>query len=131
MTAMAMSLCQWLGIDRVGSIGTVERMVKKRMVKKRGLVPVGNVVAEIIARRGLGRERSVVEKEKIWREIVGDEMATMTRCGEARGGRLEVVVANSILIQELGFKKKEMIADLNKNIPGWNIRDIRFRVGQT
>ena len=100
------------------------------MVKKRGLVPVGNVVAEIMARRGLGRERSVAEKEKIWREVVGEEMAKMTRCGEARGGRLEVVVANSMLIQELGFKKKEIIAGLNKNIPGWKLRDIRFRVGQ-
>ncbi len=114
-----MSLCQWPGIDRNDWMG-----------KPRGPIPIGNVVAEIMARRGLGRDRVAANKRDIWRQAVGDSVAALTQCGEMRGGRLEIMVANSMLIQELTFRKAEIIAALNKNISGGNIQDIRFRVGQ-
>ena len=107
-----MSLCQWPGIDRNDWMG-----------KPRGPIPIGNVVAEIMA-------RAAANKRDIWRQVVGDSVAALTQCGEMRGGRLEIMVANSMLIQELTFRKAEIIAALNKNISGGNIQDIRFRVGQ-
>ena len=98
--------------------------------KRRGPIPVGNVVAEIMARRGLGRDRVAADKKEIWQQVVGESVAELTKCGEMRGGRLEVVVANSTLIQELTFRKKEIIAALNQKISSWNIQEIRFRVGR-
>jgi len=116
---MVALLCQWRGIDR-----------NHWMAKGRGPTPIGNVVAEIMARRGLGRGRLAAAKRDVWRKIVGESVAELTKCGEMRRGRLEVVVANSTLMQELTFRKPEIIAALNQDIPDWNIQEIRFRVGQ-
>jgi hypothetical protein len=54
----------------------------------------------------------------------------MTRCGAVRRGRLEVIVANSTLIQELTFRKSEIVAGLKQRLPEWEVQDVRFRVGQ-
>ena len=100
------------------------------MKKRRGPVPIGNVVAEIMARRGLGRDRVAADKKEIWQQVVGESIAELTKCGEMRGGRLEVVVANSTLIQELTFRKTEIMEALNEKVSGWKVKEIRFRVGQ-
>ena len=41
-----------------------------------------------------------------WREAAGPLAAKYTRPGQLRRGTLEVVVANSTLVQELGFQKQ-------------------------
>ena len=55
------------------------------MGKRRGPIPVGNVVAEIMARRGLGRDRVAADKKEIWQQVVGESVAELTKCGEMRG----------------------------------------------
>ena len=99
------------------------------MTKRREPISVGNVVAEIMARRGIGRERASGEKEQRWREVIGAELAPMTRCGEIRRGRLEIIVVNSTLMHELTFRKQEIIDQFNKQSPETVVKDIRFRIG--
>lgn len=91
---------------------------------------MGNVVAEIMARQGIGRERAVREKNHAWQEAIGDELAAMTQCGEIRRGRLEIIVANSTLLHELSFRKQELIDQLNRQALMANVKEIRFRVGK-
>ena len=109
-------------------------MAKQGSARKRplrsGPVRIGNVVAEIMSRKGLGRRQSVEQREEVWRDVVGSELAAMTRCGDVRRRRLEVIVANSMLIQELTFRKQELIAGLNQQLPELEVQDIRFRIGQ-
>ena len=96
---------------------------------RRGLQPVGNIVAEVIALRGIGRPRASDARVRAWAEAVGQPMAEMTRCGSIRRGRLEVIVANSVTMQELAYQKTEILARLNDAMPELKLRDLRFRVG--
>ncbi len=99
-------------------------------MKKRGPVPIGNIVADVLARRGLGRPQATIQLEEIWSEVVGDAIAPMTHCGKIHRQQLNVIVNNSTIMQELTFRKQEIIQKLNKKTPDHLIKDIRFRVGQ-
>ena len=46
-----------------------------------------------------------------------------------RRGTLEVVVANSTLVQELGFQKQDLLKTLAELLPDEGIQNLRFRVG--
>ena len=52
-----------------------------------------------------------------------------TRVGLLRRGTLEVVVANSTLVQELGFQKRMLLRKLAVLLPDEGIENLRFRVG--
>lgn len=96
------------------------------MVK--GPEPIGDILAQLMARRGFARVRSSAAAENAWREAAGD-LAAFTRVGTVRRGKLEVTVANSTVVQELTFRKSTLVATLAKLLPDERIRDIRFRVG--
>jgi hypothetical protein len=56
-------------------------------------------------------------------------MKRFTQAGLIKRGALEVTVANSMLVQELGYRKAELLATLGQLLPDQTIRDLRFRVG--
>jgi len=86
-------------------------------------------VAAILARKGLGRHEATIELDKVWANIIEKPLAEITRCGRIRRQQLEVVVENSTAMQELTFRKQELIELLNREIPQQKLKDIRFRVG--
>lgn len=92
--------------------------------------PVGNVIAQVVQRRGYAEIRVAGERDEAWRAAVGVELANSTRVGGLRRGVLEVIVANSLLMQELTFCKEELMASLQKALPSAEINQIRFRIGQ-
>ena len=98
-------------------------------MKGRGPQPIKNVIAELLARRGVGSQLAAEARQQAWQEVVGEQMARFTRCGKISRQRLEVIVANSTLIQELTFQKQQIVSRLKEVAPEMNIRDIRFRVG--
>lgn len=91
--------------------------------------PIGDVLAELMARRGFARVQATAALEAAWREAAGALIAEHTRVGAVKRGKLEIIVANSILLQELGYQKADLLAALAKELPDENIQDIRFRVG--
>jgi predicted nucleic acid-binding Zn ribbon protein len=95
----------------------------------RGPQPVHKVIREVMTRHGLGREMAAHAQQRAWQEAVGEALAPYTRCGSIRRQRLDVVVANSTLIQELTFQKQELLNRLKKIAPELRIQEIRFRVG--
>lgn len=95
----------------------------------RGPQAIGNVLSELMARRGYGRVQSANALETAWREAAGSLAAKYTRPGQLRGGTLDVIVANSTLMQELGFQKSALLARLTDLLPDEGIKNIRFRVG--
>lgn len=95
----------------------------------RGPQAIGNVLSELMARRGFARVQSVAALEDAWRAAAGPLAAQYTRVGQLRRGALEVVVANSTLVQELGFQKADLLAALAQLLPDETIKNLRFRVG--
>ena len=95
----------------------------------KGPESIGDILAQLMARRGFARIRSTEAFQSAWRGAAGGLLAQYTRPGAIRGGRLEVTVANSTLVQELSFQKPALLKALAELLPDEKIRDLRFRVG--
>ena len=95
----------------------------------RGPKVIGDVLSELMARRGYARVQSAAAYDAAWREAAGPLAAEYTRVGQLRRGTLEVVVANSTLVQELGFQKRMLLKNLAELLPDEGIENLRFRVG--
>ncbi len=98
-------------------------------MKGRGPKAIGDVLSELMARRGYGRVQSAANYDAAWREAAGPLAAKYTRPGLLRRGTLEVVVAHSALVQELGFQKRMLLDSLARLLPDEGIENLRFRVG--
>ncbi len=92
-------------------------------------IPIAEVLSELMSRRGFARVRSAEALGNAWREAAGDLLAGYSRVGDIRGGKLDVIVANSTLVQELTFQKSAILKRLADQLPNQRIRDLRFRVG--
>ena len=90
---------------------------------------IGNILSELLARRGYARVQSGGSCAEAWSQAAGAAIAAYSRAGQVRRGVLEVQVANSLLIQELSFEKTRLLAKLAELVPDENIRDLKFRVG--
>ena len=91
--------------------------------------PIAEILADLMARRGYAREQTGAACAAAWRQAVGEFMAAHTRCGGVRRGALQVAVANSTLVQEITFRKQDLIRQLSQLLPDERIVDLRLRVG--
>jgi predicted nucleic acid-binding Zn ribbon protein len=99
------------------------------MKMRRGPETIGNILPELMARRGYARLQGAEQYAAAWAEAAGPLAAQYTRAGNLRCGKLEVVVANSTLMQELGFQKAGLLQSLARLLPDQGIKDLRFRLG--
>lgn len=90
---------------------------------------IGDLLTQLIARHGYARELGAAAMGSAWQEAVGEKLAKFTRPGNVRKGVLEVIVANNLLVQELGFQKDQLVKKLQQIAPQENITGLRFRVG--
>ena len=97
--------------------------------KSRGPQPIGDILAELMSRKGFARVLGEEAYQAAWEESVGESAAQYTRTGKLRRGLLEIIVANSMLIQELTFQKAALLKSLQQKLPDEKIRGLRFKVG--
>ena len=90
---------------------------------------IGNLLAQVLAKRGYARQSASASFDDAWREAAGATLAKLTRPGNVRRGALEVIVSNSTLLQEMTFQKAELLQRLQALLPDEKIRDLRFRIG--
>ncbi len=90
---------------------------------------IANVLSELMAQRGYGRVQSTAGYEQAWREVAGPLAAQYTRVGGLKRGCLEILVANSTLMQELSFQRVRLLEKLADRLPDQGIRNLRLRVG--
>ncbi|MHC4178939.1 MAG: DciA family protein [Planctomycetota bacterium] len=95
----------------------------------RGPKAIGNILSELMARRGYTQVQSARAYDDAWREVAGELVAEYTRVGSLRRGTLEVIVGNSTLVQELTFQKPTLLKLLVQLMPDERLEDLRFRVG--
>jgi predicted nucleic acid-binding Zn ribbon protein len=88
-----------------------------------------DLISKLIARRGFTQELSNDALQRAWQRVVGEPFAGKTRATLVRRGNLEVLVNSSPALQQLGFVKKQILEDLQRELPDSGIRGLRFRVG--
>ena len=105
------------------------RAMQQRRFFARRPKRIDNVIAQVVQQRGYCQIRAADERDQAWQAAAG-EVASLTRVGSQRRGTLEVHVANSLLMQELTFRKEELISKLQTALPDAEIQQLRFRIGQ-
>lgn len=91
---------------------------------------LGRVVSELLARSGAGRFDEHRRLTAAWREAAGDWAAHSAAVKAARG-YIEVRVRTSALLQEMMFRRDELLQALRTRLPDWKIRGLRFRIGSS
>ncbi len=93
-----------------------------------GIVRVGDVLPQLIAKYGLQQRRNLERIEEVWRAAVGEPYASVTRIIGLRRGTLEVAVPHSAFVQELSFRRQELLAAMQKTLADEKIKKIKFTV---
>jgi len=106
-----------------------EKLVKGRQFYVRKPQKSANLIAQLMARKGYGQQKSANEIDETWNAIAADAWREQTRVGTIRRGVLEIVVSTSVLNQRLEFDKKRLLTELNQRLPQIKLNDIRFRIG--
>ena len=96
----------------------------------RGPEPIGEILSRLFTARGWGRRQERLRLEEAWAAAVGPEFAPQTRVAGLRRGILEVIVGNAVLLQELAhYRKRPLLEQLRRRLPGTSVTDLRFRAG--
>jgi predicted nucleic acid-binding Zn ribbon protein len=106
------------------------REAAKRYFHGRAPKPIGKVLAQLVSRRGYAQIRAAGERDEAWQKVAGAELARMTQVSALRRGVFEVLVANSLLMQELTFRKETLLADLQAALPDAGVKQLKFKVGR-
>ena len=106
----------------------------KEPPKKTPPKKIGDVITDLMAQRGYAQIASTAELRKWWTDALsGDsgpsKLGKFSLPRELKRGVLHVMVSNSVVMQELAFRKQELIQALNQAKPEQQIKDIRYRLG--
>jgi predicted nucleic acid-binding Zn ribbon protein len=91
--------------------------------------PVADVIAQVVQKRGYAQVRAAGQWNEAWRVAAGEQFTAVTEVGQLRRGVLEVIVASSLVMQELTFEKERILHHLQTAQPDAGIKQLRFRVG--
>jgi hypothetical protein len=91
--------------------------------------PLGEALGALFVARQFGEIRGTSELEQSWRDAVGTEHDAETRVVALRRGVLTIEVAHPILLNQVSFRRVELLDAMRRALPDRQIRDIRFRIG--
>jgi predicted nucleic acid-binding Zn ribbon protein len=98
----------------------------------KGPESLSEILSRLFTARGWGRRQGRLHLERAWEESAAacGVAAGQTRVAGLRRGVLEVVVANSVLLQELAhYHKRKLLEALRGRLAGTTLTDLRFRAG--
>lgn len=110
-------------------IKAISEDISNRQWHRRAPRHIADVVGSLMVRRGYAQVKTASDCAGAWAKAVGPQMAEHSRAGNVRRNVLEVVVRNSVVMQELSFQKKQLVNRLAGLVPERKIRDLRFRIG--
>jgi predicted nucleic acid-binding Zn ribbon protein len=90
---------------------------------------LGDVINELVARRGYLRTLASQDLNELWQDVAGKELAADSRPGNVRRGTLDIYASSSIVLQELTFRQQELVTQIQHKAPQLKIRKLRFRLG--
>ncbi|WP_197531614.1 DUF721 domain-containing protein [Posidoniimonas corsicana] len=89
-----------------------------------------DVVAQMFARKGYATPRANEQLRDAWSAAAGPALGKFCQASAVRQGVLEVIVANSMMAQELGFEKNRLLKAMQQALPDARIEGLRFKVGR-
>ena len=89
---------------------------------------VGEILPRVLELMGLEDKFEEARLLKGWAEVVGAAIAKKSRARSLRDGILYIEVENSVWMQELWFRQKQIIERIKKDFPNIDIRGIRLEI---
>ena len=110
---------------------TRARVPARRPVAASGLLPVGALLPQALARLGLlgAWERWRVVEE--WPSIAGEALGRHARAVRVEGDTLVVEARHPAVVFELSHRKGELLARIHARPFGGAIRDVRLVLGRS
>jgi len=91
---------------------------------------LSDVLAQLVARKGYGATKTDQQLQATWNTAAGAALARFSQATRVNRGRLEVTVANSMMMQELSFEKARILDAVRQAMPEARIDDLKLRVGK-
>ncbi|MEM6690408.1 MAG: DUF721 domain-containing protein [Planctomycetota bacterium] len=106
-------------------------MAKARRSKPEGeprVRRIGSLVDQVLARRGYvdGMANEQIQQSLV--KELGTVLASECQIGKLNRGTLQIFVGDSVVMQELNFRKRQILRRLERDLPESRINDVRFRV---
>lgn len=99
---------------------------RSRLVAK----PIGGVIRRLLSSSGYAESQSAAQLQAQWEQAVGPQLAKLSRPGNVSRGVLLVEVANSALMQEIHFRKKQILTAFHGQAATQKITGLRIRIGK-
>lgn len=90
--------------------------------------PIGSLVNQLISRRGYAQVLANEELHQTIASAIGDQLASAFQIGNLRRGVLQVYASDSVTLQELNFRKRAILKQIDRDVPGSQVTDLRFRI---
>jgi hypothetical protein len=91
---------------------------------------LGDLLGALVARYGLGKLTARQELERAWTTVADEPTRLATRVGAIRRGTLEILVTDSVLLQELeSFRKQELLDAMKPLVKATPLTGLKFRRG--
>ena len=95
----------------------------------KGFTSLQKAMEMTLDRLGLGSSLATVAIQRVWSEVVGEEVARRSRPDRLRNGRLQVIVGDTVWLQQLSMLKPQILARLEAHLGTPVVREIFFTVG--
>jgi len=96
-----------------------------------GPAKVGTLLAEVLARHGVREQVRRMEVLELWPEIVGAELAKVTRARGVEDATLFVGVRSSAWLMELNMMKRDFLERINERVEDAPFERVVFVLAET
>ena len=104
-------------------------MTDRRNRKPSECEPVSNIIDALLRRCHGGEGQNARIVWTFWDEVVGEDLAQNAQPAAFKNRILIVHVSGSVWLQELHFRKNDLIDRLNQAAGSRVVEDIRFKLG--
>lgn len=92
------------------------------------MVRIAEVLPRLIAKYGIQQRAKIDEINSVWKEIIGEPYASVTRVIAINRGQLEIAVPHNAFVQELSFRQAEFLEKLRPVTGNAKIKKLKFVV---
>lgn len=103
-------------------------MTEKRKNLKKP-IQIGEIIGKVVQDFGRDADLGMIEVWKLWDNMFESPLSENTRPAAFRGKVLVVHVTSSAWIQELQFRKKDIISKINSTLGRDQVTEIKFKIG--
>lgn len=104
--------------------------LERKKVRRRQPRTIRSLLGDVLARQGYAQTLDSERRDAVWRVAAGAKLASSSQAGRIRNGVLHVIVRDSVVLQELNLRRREILQTIGREAPEWKLVDLKFRIGE-